>query len=382
MAYGQGSVYKDEARGLWVGQVELGEIDGKRQRRRTTAKTKAAVVAKMRAIQNQAAKGLPVANQITTTGDWLNWWAAEILPRSVEPTTLASYRWILGAYVIPNVGHVPLTKLAPEHVEAMMRKLEGRGLSPRTIAYSRAILRRGLAIAMKRGKVALNVAALVDAPPKAASRLDDALDAAGASAVLLAAAGDRLEALAVLVLAVGLRQGEALSLRWEDVDLESGSVTVTKSKTDAGERTIALPAFVVSALRAHQARQKVERMAAGTMPSGCSHPRSAPSWIPAIPCAGGTTSPSALASGGGGSTPLGTLRRHSCSTTGCRLRSCPQPLATLACQSRQTCTPRCVRRCNVERRTSWKGCSVESCQPGGQVLMLTSQRRTVSRFTP
>jgi integrase len=260
MAYGQGSIYWDEARGLWIGQVELGEINGKRQRRRATAKTKAAVIAKMKVIQATAAKGLPVANQITTTGDWLNWWAAEILPHSVQPKTLDSYRWILKTYVIPHVGKIPLTKLAPEHVEGMMRKLEARGLSPRTIAYSRAILRRGLAIAIKRGRLVINVAALVDAPPKAASKLDDALDASETSAVLQAASGDRLEALAVLVLAVGLRQGEALSLRWSDVDLEAGSVTVVKAKTEAGERTIALPAFVVSSLKAHYIRQIAERL--------------------------------------------------------------------------------------------------------------------------
>lgn len=106
-----------------------------------------------------------------------------------------------------------------------------------------------------------NAAALDDAPRKAARKLDDALDADEAVAVLSAAAGARLEALAVLVLAVGLRRGGALRLRWADIDF-AGTLTVTEAKTDAGRRTIALPAFVVAALRAHRARQLVERVAA------------------------------------------------------------------------------------------------------------------------
>ena len=75
-------------------------------------------------------------------------------------------------------------------------------------------------------------AALIDAPPKAGSKLDDALDADGATAVLAAARGSRLEALAVLVLAVGLRQSEALNLHWVDVDLDKATVSVTTARTD------------------------------------------------------------------------------------------------------------------------------------------------------
>ena len=164
----------------------------------------------------------------------------------------------------PYVGKVPLAKLGPEHVQAMMRALERKGLSPRTVSLARTVLRRSLGDAVRWDKVSRNAAALVRAPRKAESKIDDALDAGEAAQVLAAAAGHRLEALAVLVLAVGLRQGEALSLRWDDLDLDAdgGTVTITESKTDAGRRTVALPPFVVLALRAHRARQLKERLAA------------------------------------------------------------------------------------------------------------------------
>ena len=259
---GEGSVYWIEARQLWAGTVEIDTGDGRRTRKIVKAKLKKDVLAKMRAVRAAVDAGLPVPDQTATTGAWLEWWATETLPATVKPATVVSYRQILNDYVIPNVGTTPLARLTPEHVEAMMRNLTKRGLSPRTVAYSRAVLRRALGVAVKRGRVSRNVAALVDAPPKAASKLDDALDAAGAAAVLTAAHGDRLEALAVLALTVGLRQGEALALRWDDVDLDAGTVTVTKAKTDAGERTVALPTFVVTALRSHRARQLAERLKA------------------------------------------------------------------------------------------------------------------------
>ena len=259
---GEGAVYKLEDRGLWAGAVELGVIDGKRQRKVVKAKTKAEVLRKMRALQGTVDSGLPVPDNSTTTGDWLRWWLSDVLPGTVKAGTLTNYTDVLEAYVIPLVGKVPLAKLGPEHVQSMMRALERSGLSPRTVGLARTVLRRSLGDAVRWSKVPRNAAALVRAPRKAETRTEDALSAKEATAVLKAASGDRLEALAVLVLAVGMRQGEALSLRWDDVDLKAGTVRITESKTEAGRRNVALPPFATAALKAHRGRQREERMAA------------------------------------------------------------------------------------------------------------------------
>jgi integrase len=144
----------------------------------------------------------------------------------------------------------------------MMAGMRRRKLAPRTIAYARAVLRMTLAHAEMHGRVSRNVAALVPAPRKAATKLDDALDSDEAARVLQAAKSDPLEALAVLVLATGLRQGEALRLRWVDLDLDAGTLHVVKAKTAAGVRKISLPGFAVASLRDHRARQRTARMAA------------------------------------------------------------------------------------------------------------------------
>lgn len=259
---GEGAVYYIESRALWAATVEVSSPDGKRRRKVVKAKTKSAVLAKLRKVHTALDSGLPAPDDHLTVEQWLHWWSTNVLSGTVAPTTEASYKWLIKTYIIPEIGKVKLVKLGPEHVQAMMRTLERRGLSPRTIAYSRAVLRRALSHAERWGKVARNVAALVDAPKKASVKLDDALDAAEAAAVLHAASGDRLEALATLVLALGLRRGEALRLRWKDIDLQAGTLTVTQAKTDAGRRTIALPSFAVKALNGHQAKQRKERMAA------------------------------------------------------------------------------------------------------------------------
>jgi integrase len=107
-----------------------------------------------------------------------------------------------------------------------MRALEEAGYSSRTRQYAKAVLRRALRWAEQTGLVARNAAALVDGPKKSGTKLDDTLTAAEARAILDAAAADRLGALAVLVLSLGLRKGEALALRWPDIDLDAGELIV------------------------------------------------------------------------------------------------------------------------------------------------------------
>jgi len=270
--YGLGSVYFDDRKGLWVGAIELERgPDGRRRRKLVKVKGKPgarapkALLDRMTAVQNTIAEGGPLPDEVQTVGSWVTHWADNVVPTmDLAPGTVADYQWLVTKYLVPRLGRVKLAKLTAEHVEKMMAAMRAEGLSPRTIAYTRAVLRLALRTAEARGQVARNAAALTRAPKKSATKLDDSLDAEGAAAVLAAAEGDRLGALAVLVLGVGLRQGEALRLRWSDVDLDGPkpTLTVSRAKTASGVRTVALPAFVVAALDRHQRQQRRERMAA------------------------------------------------------------------------------------------------------------------------
>jgi integrase len=266
-ANGEGSIWKSEKDQCWYAEVALD--DGRRPRRK--ARTQAEAVAKLK----QLLIAPPVHDSGLSVADWLDHWLGEILPSSATERTVRGYREVAEAYIVPHVGRVKLAQLGPEHVDRMMNALSDAGYSGNTRRLARSILRRSLTVAAKRGLVSRNAAALTDAPKGIRPKLDDALDAKAAHKVLAAAEGDPLEALAVLVLTMGLRQGEARTLRWRDLDLGHAKLTVTAAKTDAGVRTIPLPASVVAALRRHKIASKyktpddyVFASATGTMRDG------------------------------------------------------------------------------------------------------------------
>jgi integrase len=154
----------------------------------------------------------------------------------------------------------------------MAHRSASTSVSPRRAATCSALLRRALQWAEQTGLVARNAAALVDGPKKSGTKLDDTLTAAEARAVLDAAAGHRLGALAVLVLSLGLRKGEALALRWPDIELDAGELIVPGTlkrgngplpryaKTAAGRRTVPLVGGTVEALREHYKRQLADQL--------------------------------------------------------------------------------------------------------------------------
>jgi integrase len=281
---GEGSVYK-RADGRWIAQVEAGlDRDGRRRRPRAVRRTKREALAALDELRRQVDQGV-TPERTQSVGEFLEWWLATVVPDTVKPSTADAYADIVRLYIAPHVGRVKLAKLTPQHVKSMLRAMETDGLSPRTRQYARAVLRRALRWAEQHGLVLRNVAALVDGPRKTGTKLDDTLDAAGTHAVIDAAAGDRLEALAVVVLRLGLRKGEALALRWDDIDLDAVTLTVRgtlkrrkgeglyvdTTKTDAGVRELPLVAGTAEALREHRRRQAAEQLALGPLWTNTGH---------------------------------------------------------------------------------------------------------------
>jgi integrase len=165
---------------------------------------------------------------------------------------------------------VSLSKLTAQQLQALYSALERDGVSPRTRAQTHAVLHVALRDAVKAGRLPVNPADAVDRPkvPKKEIR---PLDAEQTKALLKHAEGDRLHALYVLAVTTGLRQGELLGLRWEDIDLGSGRLAVRRTlredagklafgepKTRASVRSVDLPATAVRALREHRRRMLAE----------------------------------------------------------------------------------------------------------------------------
>jgi integrase len=166
--------------------------------------------------------------------------------------------------------------LTPDDIERQLRRLAAEGYARSTVSTARFVLAMILRHAERRGVVARNVAALVDTPPARETQPRRSLTVAQAEALLRAIQGDRLEALVVTGLMLGLRPGELTGLLWEDVDLqvdrihvrralkhERGLLHLGEPKTRRSWRTLDLPSPVVAALRTQRVRQAEERLRAG-----------------------------------------------------------------------------------------------------------------------
>jgi integrase len=254
--------------GRWFGRLPVWE-NGKLQRKPVYGKTQAEVARKLRELKRQLDQGLPAPDGTMTVAQLAEQFL-EAKRGTIKDRTLLSYRLCLENHVVPAIGRVKVAKLEPRDLQALWSAKLDAGLAPRSVRNLHAVTRHMLTQAARWGITARNVAALVD-PPKVPHHEMQTLDAAQARRFLDACHGDRLEALFLLAVTTGMRQGELLGLRWQNVDLDAGVLqvrealwkgTFTEPKTKAGRRKIRLTGRAVTALRDHKERQDWERIVA------------------------------------------------------------------------------------------------------------------------
>ena len=234
------------------------------------ARTRSAVRDRLRGGIGPDTVGLPAADEELTVGAFLEGWLTEVARVTVRPRTYASYRYVVRLHLAPALGDLTLAALSPADVQAFLNAKSTSGLSPRTVGYLRGVLRGALGHAERTDLVTRNVARLAR-PPRIPRRRVSPLSVEQVRTFVAAIAGDRLEALYLVALGIGLRQGEILGLRWSDVDLVVGTLTVrhalarieghlvlVEPKSATSRRVVPLPAFVRDALVAHRAHQAQE----------------------------------------------------------------------------------------------------------------------------
>jgi len=284
LAYGAGSVYFDESKGVWRGAVT---IDGRR--RRVSGRTKTEAQEALGALRDAANSGLPTED--TTVGEWVAWWLENVgAPKEGSgESTRANYRWALQQ--TSAIWSIKLRDLRAADVNRMLGQLATRKPSKpgarggRRGPLGESALRRVrfalsvvLDAAMADGRLTVNVAQpkLARIPRTAQQvRPRRSLTPEEAENLLTAAEGHRLQALVGTMLYCGLRPGEATGLTWDCMDLKKETLAVRQSRKIApdgtmtiggtkaeSDRTIRIPAPVVELLREHQVDQKADRLAA------------------------------------------------------------------------------------------------------------------------
>jgi integrase len=220
----EGSIYQRKD-GRWVACLSATLPDGRHARKLFYGKRRHEVQDKLTLALADIQKGLPVVIEKQTVGQYLKWWLAEVVKRSTRPSTYTSYEHLVRNHLTPALCKIPLAKLTVQDVRGFVNTKRDSGLSARTVQYCHAILRKALNVALKDQLLARNVASLVD-PPRVAAKEVQPLTPQEARQFLESVQTDPLAALFTVAVSLGIRQGEALALRWRDVDLEAGKLRV------------------------------------------------------------------------------------------------------------------------------------------------------------
>lgn len=270
----EGTIYQRQD-GRWVAAWTEDGSDGRPRRRSSYSRTQPDAKRELREALRRLDAGQPGLDSAVTFASFAATWASTTLPAAdVTATTRHTYEAALRLWLLPRLGARQLKRLRPSDIEAVLVALEKEGKAAQTRRTAYTVVRKVLDAAVRDGELARNPAASVPRP-RAEPTASRFLDRDTVRALLKAARGDRLEPLVTLLAYTGLRIGEALALRWEDVDLDmgflrvtgtmarvNGQISRTSTKSARSRRAVALPAPALDALKTWRTSQARERLAA------------------------------------------------------------------------------------------------------------------------
>jgi integrase len=263
----EGTIFQDKD-GVWWAQLPPDE-QGRRPKRRAQSQREARD--KLRELQRERGQGVNLTEKQPTIEQFATTWLEEVVRRSVKASTHDSYRFIITKYVVPPLGKLRIDKLTTPRVQKLINDLTDEEYSPSTVRNVYIRLSALLDVAVSYRLVPSNVAKGVVLPklgraPMRGLTVDEAR-------TLLAAIGEARNATAFrLLLGLGLRRGEVLGLRWEDLDWEARTIRVTQQvqrvgakvilstpKTEGSGRTLPLTDTMITLLKARRDTQTSER---------------------------------------------------------------------------------------------------------------------------
>lgn len=296
-ANGDGTVYQRKD-SRWEAAGYVLAPGNTRKRIRVYGTTRKEALVKLTEKIAASNRGLPAPSAQGSLAAYLTYWLQNVAVHQLRENTHTRYTAVARLYLIPGLGRKKLAKDVRTWLNQLRTTCQcctrgldtardqpcccaagkccGRRLSPLTLAYVHSVLKSALEHAVREEEIPRNVARNVRTGTPRPHRFEP-LTAEEARKFLAAASGHRLQPLFELALHTGLRKGELLGLRWEDLDLaggvasirrtlqrtNSGGLTALPTKTQSSERRIALPTPCLRSLEQHRAQQRLERKAAG-----------------------------------------------------------------------------------------------------------------------
>ena len=264
---GEGSIYQRKD-GRWCGKYA---VEGKR--RYVYGSSRKEVAEKLFKAISESKSGF----DFESTGkalvkDYLSGWLEDSVRGSVSTRTYERKEEIVRLHLVPSLGNKKLKNLSPNHLQRLYREKLDSGLAPRSVNQIHRTLNKALNEAVKWRVILYNVCSAVT-PPKCIIKEMNVLTLEQVEQLLDSAKGDRFEALYALAVTTGMWRGELLGLKWEDVDLNVGTVRVKRSlsfvrgglmfvppKSAKCRQSSALTSGMIESLKKHKVYQDEERL--------------------------------------------------------------------------------------------------------------------------
>jgi integrase len=270
--HGEGAIFQRQD-GRWVARIVL--PNGKRKDYYT--KTRKDAAARLRSAQKALDDGLTLDTGRQTLAAYLTKWLSASVQPSVKVKTYEGYESTVRVRVVPRLGNKQLAKLTALDLQGLYTDLAASGLSARSVHHTHRVLHRAFVQAMRWNLIARNPCDGAQGPRATRAEMK-VWTPQQTDAFLISTREHPAHALYILALTTGMRQGELLGLRWQDVDLDAGRLAVRQAlqrqrgnglvfiepKTGRSRRSFHLSQRAIAALMAHRDRQGFGRRAAGS----------------------------------------------------------------------------------------------------------------------
>jgi integrase len=273
---GEGTISGPRKDGRYVGAFYALTTAGTRRRVYVYGRTREEAHERLVEEQSKAARGIPVPARSWKLGPYLDYWLEHVIKPTRRPATYALYEMIVRIHLMPALGKYELKRLSVPTVQAFINGKLRDGRSVRNVQIMRQVLSAALSRAVREELITRNVARLVDLPGWEPDVVEP-WSSAEALAFLQAAINDPLYPAFVLLLLYGMRRGEVLGLRWQDIDFDAqiihvrqqihrsqGQLRIGPVKTRAGSRDLPLLSLARQAFAARRKQQEADRTKLGS----------------------------------------------------------------------------------------------------------------------